>query len=78
MYQSISTVIIPPGWTAGNLTFRKKNGQIPHCAGKNRRQIPLRPGWPDIHDCLYLMCTERKLYNESSQINSIMDKGEVF
>jgi hypothetical protein len=73
MYQSISTVIIPPGRNAGNLTFR-----IPHCAGKNRRQIPLRPGWPDIHDCLYLMCTERKLYNESSQINSIMDKGEVF
>ena len=61
----------PPGRTPGNLTFRKKFGQIPHCAGENHRQIPQgvgkkhgqmpppRPGWPDTHDCLYLMCTER-------------------
>ena len=59
-----------PGRTPGNLTFRKKFGQIPYCGGENHRQIPqgvgkkhgqmpLRPGWPDTHDCLYLMCTER-------------------
>ena len=30
----------PPRRTPGNLTFRKKFGQIPHCAGENHRQIP--------------------------------------
>jgi hypothetical protein len=53
----------PPGRTPGNLTFQKKFGQISHCAGENHRQIPRRPGLPDIHDCLYFMCTGRTLYH---------------
>jgi hypothetical protein len=56
MYPSIPTAIIPPpGRTPGNLTFQKKFGQIPHCAGENHRQIPQGAGKNLMCICVFVL-----------------------